>query len=317
MKPDGSEQVRLTDNQRNNFSPAWSPNGGQIAFISDEVDPTTNTITSHIYLMNWSDKKSIDITPDLTLGVTSLTWSPDGRQIAFVAEPRKDDPSSWGSNIFIVDTDGSHLSQLTEASEDDVGCWSPTWSPDSTQIVFLCRGLMQVGVSIATASGSDYWTAELGQVGSIFWLPSGGNIAFTGGICSLGVIEAIFMLSWGEIDFPSPWPCLDLNSDAPDLDRGAFEVAWSPVSETRFMYRTKEKIQIVDIDLPLVTAFEHEFAGHNQVESSASWSPDGKYIAFASDNNEGVEIYRLAPDDGEIIRLTDNNADDSMPAWQP
>jgi Tol biopolymer transport system component len=317
MKSDGSEQVKLTDNQRENHSPAWSPDGGQVASIGDEVNPTTNTLTSHIYVLNWADESSMDITPNLTLAVSTISWSPDSRQIAFVAYPWRDDTSSWGVNIFIVDSDGSNLTQLTFASESDVGCWSPTWSPDGTQIVYLCRGLMNEAILISTVSGSDSWSTDEGQVSSIFWLPSGENIAFTGGICSLGVLKAEYMLKRGETVSPSPWPCLDLNSDAPNLARGAFEVAWSPVSDTRFMFRTKDKIQIVDIDLPLVTKFDSTFAGINQVESSASWSPDAEYLAFASDSSEGLEIYRLALDDGEIIRLTHNTADDSMPVWQP
>src|SRR5207244_2914234 len=63
------------------------------------------------------------------------SWSPDGRRIAF--------ERSYGADvqhltvaIWVANTDGSHAHQLTQPqlvhSEDH----SPSWSPDSRQIVF-------------------------------------------------------------------------------------------------------------------------------------------------------------------------------------
>ena len=50
MNADGSDVVRLTDNENANYRPAWSPDGGRIAFVSrrdvDYVD------SSEIYVMN-------------------------------------------------------------------------------------------------------------------------------------------------------------------------------------------------------------------------------------------------------------------------
>lgn len=49
-----------------------------------------------------------------------------------------------------------------------------------------------------------------------------------------------------------------------------------------------------------------------------SWSPDGQYVAFASDHEGNREIYLVKADgSGEPVRLTDNAADDSYPAWSP
>ena len=37
MNPDGSQQIRLTDNPADDLYPTWSPTGEQILFVSDRV----------------------------------------------------------------------------------------------------------------------------------------------------------------------------------------------------------------------------------------------------------------------------------------
>jgi Tol biopolymer transport system component len=62
-----------------------------------------------------------------------------------------------------------------------------------------------------------------------------------------------------------------------------------------------------------------------------SWSPDGEWIAFASsrtglldelllhpDNGQpGGEIFVMRPDGSDLRRLTENQWEDSTPAWKP
>src|SRR5262245_24693291 len=48
-----------------------------------------------------------------------------------------------------------------------------------------------------------------------------------------------------------------------------------------------------------------------------AWSPDGQSIAFQSNRAGNMDIYVMAADGSNPIRLTDSPADDGMPAWSP
>jgi Tol biopolymer transport system component len=58
-------------------------------------------------------------------------------------------------------------------------------------------------------------------------------------------------------------------------------------------------------------------------EKHATWSPDGKNIAFVSDRDGHDDIYVLKIDDGpeaggrELYRLTDSPEDEGHPTWSP
>lgn len=311
MKADGSEQTRLTQNGRENLSPAWSPDGQQIAFISREITAATVPPTAHLVVMNWDGTQPADLTPSLELSISSIAWSPDGRRVAFVAAPPNAEEAFPGSDIFVIDADGSHLTQVTHTEPGNIGCWSPAWSPDSSQIVFVCRGLMQVEARIAKADGSDPWGMDsLGQATGVIWLPSGENIAFTDGQCLLGVFGAEFMLQRGATDF-GPWPCLDLALDAINFDIGAdFELAWSPTDDPRFIAQTEDELQLVDIGRQAITVIAD---GLGPFEGPPAWSPDGSRIAFAA----GGDIYTSDLGGNEVTRLTHDSAGNSMPVWQP
>lgn len=78
--------------------------------------------------------------------------------------------------------------------------------------------------------------------------------------------------------------------------------------------------QIYVVDLVTSEARQLTFEKQGQGKNfGPSWSPDGKYIMFASDRNKGValEIYRMNADGSNQRRLTTNTAFDADVAWAP
>jgi Tol biopolymer transport system component len=49
----------------------------------------------------------------------------------------------------------------------------------------------------------------------------------------------------------------------------------------------------------------------------AAWSPDGQYIAFASDRAGGFDIYVMRKDGSDVRRLTSDPIDERSPRWSP
>jgi TolB protein len=48
------------------------------------------------------------------------------------------------------------------------------------------------------------------------------------------------------------------------------------------------------------------------------WSTDGKRIAFHSARDNGnFEIYTMAADGSDVVRVTNNPAFDVFPSWRP
>lgn len=47
------------------------------------------------------------------------------------------------------------------------------------------------------------------------------------------------------------------------------------------------------------------------------WSPDGNRLAFASDRDGDWDIYTMAPDGSDVVKLSDRQGDQTSPAWSP
>jgi len=80
MGLDGAMSALIPDLDSNQTSPAWSPSGEKLLFISDLEKPR-----SQFYL--WDGQTATKMS-DLPEGaISSPQWSPDGKQIAFVFRP--------------------------------------------------------------------------------------------------------------------------------------------------------------------------------------------------------------------------------------
>ena len=131
MDADGGNLRRLTDNSDRDFSPAWSPDGKRIAFISERDGHPRRVpgwFASEIYVMDADGGNQQNLTNNPS-DDRSPSWSPDGKRIAFHSNRE----GRFNYEIYVMDADGGNLQRLTENPNLDE---DPAWSPDGERIVF-------------------------------------------------------------------------------------------------------------------------------------------------------------------------------------
>ncbi|ETR73942.1 MAG: hypothetical protein OMM_00580 [Candidatus Magnetoglobus multicellularis str. Araruama] len=148
-------------------TPSWSYDGSQIAFMSER---STN---QDIWVINSDDYAELN---NSIIQITTHSandhhpaFSTTDNRIAFVSD-RNDN-----EHIYVVRSDGTGLLQLTFADTDDS---HPSWSPDSSQIVFSRNN--EIWVINADGSNETQITFESVEENlDPVWSPSGQRIAFT------------------------------------------------------------------------------------------------------------------------------------------
>ncbi|MFF2046191.1 hypothetical protein ACFVVX_37865 [Kitasatospora sp. NPDC058170] len=156
--------------------PAFSPDGKLLAFNRSwgSLDPATEQVQySDIYVMSpdgSSAQRLTFLTNDKPYSgqVTSPSWSPDGKQLAFEYRTSSTGQPANGRAIFSVNADGTGLRQLTpwELRAGD----RASWSPDGTQIVFTT---FPAGPEFAPGGGIYTMHSDGTAIGALTPGPSG------------------------------------------------------------------------------------------------------------------------------------------------
>ena len=321
--------VRLTDNDDDDWDPAWSPDGQRIAFVSNRDERADQRIP---FGPNLDGDNDISVMNADGSGVTQLTqnddvldwqpaWSPDGQRIAFVSDRDGD------SEIYVMNADGSDVTQLSQNGRWD---GDPAWSPDGQRIAFVSDRDGDSEIYVMNADGSDVTRLTHDGGGDPAWSPDGQRIAFASG--RDGDLEIYVMNADGS------GVTRLTHNDALD-----WQPAWSPDGRRIAFTSTRDgrygEIYVMNADGSGVTRLTHNDASDWQ----PAWSPDGRRIAFVShrDGRYG-EIYVMnaagepvstpgddssdddantppeaGSDGSDVTQLTHNDDDDWDPAWSP
>lgn len=132
---DGSNLLRITQNDVNDDSPAWSPDGTRLAIRTAEVDLATPEDSTVVVLPIVAPRPTV-------LGPgANPAWSPDGQQIAMTVT---DGDSSYA---WVQAPDGSERRRVSDAPLTPA---PPSWSPDGLKLV-----VSYAGISLAPAGLSE------------------------------------------------------------------------------------------------------------------------------------------------------------------
>ena len=164
---DGNNPVVLTHDNALVEAPSWFPGGHSLLYTSWM---TRNTVQIFEHNLATGARKLFAGYPGLNC---SAEISPDGRKAAMILS------KSGSPNLYVCDSDGGHLKQLTHTREED-SC--PCWSSDSREICFVCRSGRAVLQKISADGGTPVPVHVSGVYGNLTapdWSPDGSKIAFT------------------------------------------------------------------------------------------------------------------------------------------
>jgi dipeptidyl aminopeptidase/acylaminoacyl peptidase len=291
---DGGESRQLTFGDWNDTLPRWSPDGSQIAFLSNRKDEKQ----SQIYLLPTHGGEARPLT-SLQGTIGSMAWSPDGSKILIefqqkdadaIEREQDEDKKKLGVvvrhitrlsyksdgigflpqerwHLWTVDASSGEASQLTHGDVHDETMAS--WSPDGSQIVYVSNGTDDPDrnpnaheLFVIAASGGEARQLEsfAGRKAGPAFSPDGQWIAFVG---SQGLDQF-----WRSLDL---WIVpIDGSGPARNLS-GRFDVAIGNVTLS-------------------------DVAGY-KLTAEPVWSSDSRHLYFQISQHGNTTLHALAVDD--------------------
>jgi Tol biopolymer transport system component len=173
-------------------SPAWSPDGKNIAFgIYYGIEGDKG-----IWIVPAGGGPVKKIKFDYDGSIHGIDWSPDGKQIAFSYSREKDEKNPIpGSkvgypDIYLIPVDGGEPTRVTKTDKEMMDFRIPRWSPDGKKIAAICLDWSEYERGKKGASGIYIVDLERGKIDLITesikvtrhglsWSPDGENIIFS------------------------------------------------------------------------------------------------------------------------------------------
>jgi Tol biopolymer transport system component len=282
---EGGAPVEFTRGPTRDSAPRWSPDGTQLAFLSDRAGAERQ-----LYVMSVRGGEPRQLT-SLSAHVGTASWSPDGTKIAFSSrawvEPRPKDAAArerWEqrprhvtkaqyktdgqgytfdarAHLFIVDVATGETKRLTDGDFEDR---AESWSPDGRQIAFSrTRGgkseysVSDIWVADVATGAALRITEDVGRAISPTWSPDGTTIA-----------------------------CYGTDSQDPGLGDPMMRV-WTVSSQGGEPRRLTERYDRGAVLLPTPT-----------ITPGPIWSPDNASVTFIAGDHGNMHLVRATTADG-------------------
>jgi dipeptidyl aminopeptidase/acylaminoacyl peptidase len=185
----GAPQTR-TSAPEGVFAYEWSPDGRSLAYITRDPMPADEarqrqdrsfviradapTPATRLVVQRLDGTPARALTP-ASQHVDALSWSPDGRSIAYSAAPRSGFTAAYEARIYTTALDGSASRSLVDRPGMNTG---PRYSPDGRQIAFISTDgqydvMASRSLTIVAAEGGSPRSFELDDawVNEYSWTP--------------------------------------------------------------------------------------------------------------------------------------------------
>jgi Tol biopolymer transport system component/imidazolonepropionase-like amidohydrolase len=301
---DGSNLEQITSGPFDDREPIWSPDGARILFSSDrggtydiwEVDVESRAVRSI------STGPGNEYTP---------APSPEGDRIAWVTDDR-------GGAVVVGDT-GGESRRVVEL--DGADGYAPAWSTDGARLAYVVIGRGTSELFVVAADGAaDVARRVSADDEDVFpfrasWTEADDLIySGDGRVRSVpatgGRADDIPFHATVELDRPTYRKRLrTFVAEGPQPVRGIVSPTLSPDGEA-VLFVALGDLWSMEIGEAPVRLTDDPYT-----EVDPSWSPDGTRIAYASDREDGTNIFVRDVASGRERRLTTDGG--QMPSWSP
>ena len=339
MDSDGTNAMRVTNNQTTDFNPVFSPDGSKLAFTSEREG------NSEIYVMDSDGTDQTRLTSSPEANEFWPVFSPDGDKIAFTRISGSD--QSPMADIYIMSADGTDQARLTDSSAYDA---QPAFSPSGNRIAFTSDRDGDLEIYTMDSDGTNltrltrnravddlpvFSTAPRTTVAKPSTNVSDASdvIRLSDNLCYYPTTQdrtVILSPDGSKVAFYGCGDYIDIfvaNSDgtgvtnltgsltgSQDVAAGHYGLVFSP-SNDRIVFQRESAASVLDDDLYVVNLDGTNLRNLTDEPSAAThhwpaYSPDGKKIAFlrTSGPNEAPtsDIYAIGADGTDPTNLTDN-----------
>jgi Tol biopolymer transport system component len=215
------------------------------------------------------------------------------------------------SDIYVMDPDGSNLTNLTNNLFPFLPDSDPDWSPDGTKIVFCVNvdEFSQDNIVVMDANGTNAVTLTHGSTEfAPVWSPDGKKIAFVSVRDGNSEIYVMHADGSNQINLTNNPAADGPFGDGPcwSPDGGKIAFASDRGGDGFEIY-----VMAADGSNPV------QLTNRPGVDTDPAWSPDGTKIAFTNYLAPNRDIYVMNADGSNPIRLTNGPSGNFEPAWSP
>jgi len=341
------EVVPLVAMKGNQVSPAFSPDGNQVAF-AEVGEPET----AGIYTTVIGGEKSLRLTRDP--GDCCPTWSPDSREIAFVRYSQEEmsfyvvpalggseehrlytgpanlrtggsrldwspdgrvlafaEPSAKGlrSRIALLSLADLTRLPLTSPPDQEFDC-EPAFSPDGSNVAYTRgrSGGQGRDIFVLPANGGEPRRLTFDNSnGSPVWTQDGRDIVFSS---QRGRLSSLWRVS-ASGGPPRPLAGVGAVALNPSIPRKGNQLAFQHVVTSNQIWRINLNDERHALDAPVHVISSRGF------NRRPNFSPDGKRVAFESDRLGYSDIWYCDSDGSNCAQLTSLHGTAGTARWSP
>ena len=313
VKALGSETLlRLTQHPSESISPTWSADGTQIAFQrmagadsgiylvpalggpERKLRPTRMPTTNY----NWFSWHNFAL----------ISWSPDGKWIAFVDGAPGEEPSH--ARIYLLSTETLETKQIP-ISPKCVGEGLPAFSHNGEYLAYWCFLISENGAAVLYSlpiRGGQPKTISPSRAfpRGLTWSADDKKLIY-----SLNSLGSGLSNELGEVTVANGSTkqlAFAGGAELPTVSPKGDKLAYSSLSTRLSIWRR----DLLHLESPAV-----ELIPSSRAQWDAQYSPDGKRIAFVS-LRSGIQGVWIGSDDGsDLVQISNSNYVSGSPQWSP